>query len=40
MQDPDKVNEALSMILMALFGAAVFGLLVATAGAIASLFNL
>jgi|TARA_R110000803_G_scaffold179486_1_gene241907 hypothetical protein len=40
MQDPDKVNEALTMILMTLFGVSVIGLLVATVGAIASAFNL
>lgn len=40
MKDRYKAEEALSMIIMALFGVAVFGLLVATAGAIASLFNL
>tara|TARA_R110002153_G_C12954368_1_gene459071 strand:- start:365 stop:487 length:123 start_codon:yes stop_codon:yes gene_type:complete len=40
MKDLYKAEEALGMILITLFGVAVFGLLVATAGAIASLFNL
>jgi|TARA_B110000908_G_scaffold122183_1_gene143293 hypothetical protein len=40
MKDPYKAEEALSMILVTLFGVSVIGLLVATVGAIASAFNL
>lgn len=40
MKDPYKAEEALTMILMTLLGVSVIGLLVATADAIASLFNL
>lgn len=44
MKDPYKAEEALSMILVTLFGVSVMilviGLLVATVGAIASAFNL
>ena len=40
MKDPHKAEEALSMILITLFGVSVIGLLVATVGAIVSAFNL